>query len=177
LNDGEYHRDYVRYVRYFAIILTADALAIIPFAQLRADGRAIRFGALKLFNVITLVSINLLFLFGIPLLLEHAPSFGPYLTWYREGWLGYVFIANLSASLLTLLLLIPEMLRIRLRVDRKLMVDMLSYSFPVLVANISFIINEHLDKIAIPLLISGDEGKVANGIYGAVSRIAVFLSI
>jgi O-antigen/teichoic acid export membrane protein len=177
LNNGEYDRDYIRYVRCFAIMLAADALAIIPFAQLRADGRAIRFGLLKLVNVIALVSINLLFLFGIPLLLEYAPSFGAYLTWYRPGWLGYVFIANLSASLLTLLLLTPEMLRIRLRIDRKLMVDMLSYSFPVLVANISFIINEHLDKIAIPLLISGDEGKVDNGIYGAVSRIAVFLSI
>lgn len=177
LNDGTYDHDYVRYVRYFAIFLAADAIAIIPFAQLRADGKAVRFGLLKLVNVTALVSINLLFLFGIPLLLEYVPSSRAYLTWYRPEWLGYVFIANLIASLLTLLLLLPELLRIRLRMDRKLMVDMLSYSFPVLVANISFIINEHLDKIAIPFLISGDEGKVANGIYGAVSRIAVFLSI
>src|SRR5690606_20088599 len=33
------------------------------------------------------------------------------------------------------------------------------------------------DKIVIPLLIPGEAGKVDNGIYGAVSRIAVFLSI
>lgn len=177
LNDGIYNRDYVHYVRYFAVFLAADALAIIPFAQLRADGRAIRFGLLKLINVLALVGINLLFLFGIPLLLKHIPDSHAYLGWYREGWLGYVFIANLIASLLTLVLLLPELLQIRLRMDRKLLMDMLSYSFPVLVANISFIINEHLDKIAIPLLISGDEGKTANGIYGAVSRIAVFLSV
>ena len=177
LNDGAYNRDYVHYVRYFAVFLAADALAIIPFAQLRADGRAVRFGLLKLINVVALVSINLLFLFGIPLLLQHFPVLQEHFTWYREGWLGYVFIANLIASLLTLLLLLPELLRIRLRMDRKLLVDMLSYSFPVLASNISFIINEHLDKVAIPLLIAGDEGKTANGIYGAVSRIAVFLSI
>ncbi len=177
LNNGEYNSDYNHYVRYFGLILTADALAVIPFALLRADGRPTRFGILKLVNVITLVSINLFFLFGIPQLLKYMPSLGSHFTWYRPGWLGYVFIANFSASGLTLLLLLPEMLRIRLRMDRKLLADMLSYSFPVLVANISFIINEHLDKIAIPLLISGDQGKIDNGIYGAVSRIAVFLSI
>lgn len=177
LNDGVFSSDYVSYVRYFAVILAADALAVIPFARLRAAGRPIRFGVLKLVNVLTLVGVNLLFLFGIPLLLKHQPSFAGYFSWYRPGWLGYVFIANLAASGLTLLLLLPELLRIRLTVDRKLLADMLSYSFPVLVANISFIVNEHLDKIVIPLLIPGEAGKVDNGIYGAVSRIAVFLSI
>ncbi len=177
LNDGAFSADYNRYVRFFAIILAADAIAIIPFALLRAEGRAIRFGLLKLINVVALVSINLLFLFGIPMLLAAAPATATYFGWFREGWLGYVFIANMVAALFTLLLLLPEIGRLRLRMDRKLLLDMLTYSFPVLISNISFIINEHLDKIAIPLLIPGEAGKEANGIYGAVSRIAVFLSI
>ncbi len=177
LNNGNYDGDYNQYVRYFALILTADALAVIPFAQLRAQGRPLRFGLLKLINVLTLVAVNLFFLFGIPWLLQHVPAVSPYFGWYRQGWLGYVFMANLVASGLTLLLLLPEIRAIRLRLERKLLLDMLSYSFPILVANISFIINEYLDKIAIPLLLPGDQGKMDNGIYGAVSKIAVFLSI
>jgi len=177
LNNGQQNNDYTKYVRYFAIILTADALAVIPFAQLRAQGRPIRFGTLKLINVCTLLLVNLLFLFGIPWLLRHVPAVSGYFTWYRQEWLGYVFIANIVASGLTLLLLTPEIRTIRLRVERKLLLDMLSYSFPILVANISFIINEYLDKIAIPLLLPGEKGKMDNGIYGAVSKIAVFLSI
>ncbi len=177
LNNGQHNDDYTRYVRYFAIILAADALAVIPFAQLRAQGRPIRFGLLKLVNVLTLLLVNLFFLFGIPWLLRHLPTLSAYFLWYRQGWLGYVFIANLTASGLTLLLLAPEIRAIRLRVERKLLLDMLSYSFPILVANISFIINEYLDKIAIPLLLPGESGKMDNGIYGAVSKIAVFLSI
>src|SRR3546814_6019977 len=55
--------------------------------------------------------------------------------------------------------------------------DMLSYSLPVLIANISFIINEHIDKIMIPKLLPGAVGDRDLGIYGAVSKIAVFLSI
>lgn len=177
LNNGQNNEDYNRYVRYFAIILTADALAVIPFAQLRAQERPVRFGFLKLINVLTLVVVNLFFLFGISWLIRLVPDASAYFEWYRQGWLGYVFIANLVASGLTLLLLIPEIRTIRLRVERKLLLDMLSYSFPILVANISFIVNEYLDKIAIPLLLPEEKGKMDNGIYGAVSKIAVFLSI
>src|SRR5690606_26322844 len=154
-----------------------DALAVIPFAKLRAQGRPLRFGLLKLANVCALILMNLLFLFGIPWLIRTVPSLTPLFDWYRPGWLGYVFIANIVASGLTLALLTPEIRTIRLHMDRKLLMDMLSYSFPILIANISFIINEYLDKIAIPLLLPGDQGKMDNGIYGAVSKIAVFLSI
>ncbi|MBK1440625.1 oligosaccharide flippase family protein [Parapedobacter sp. ISTM3] len=178
LDNGGQGDDYPRYVRYFAVILAADALAVIPFAQLRADGRPIRFAVVKLLNVLTLVGLNLLFIVVIPWALHHMPAWVPYFEgWYRQGWLGYVFLANLAASGLTLVLLLPELRKIRLRPDRKLLVDMLSYSFPVLVANISFIINEYLDKMMIPLLVPGKAGEVDNGIYGAVSRIAVFLSL
>src|SRR5690606_3739416 len=96
---------------------------------------------------------------------------------YREEWVGYVFLSTLIASGLTLLLLLPEMAKLRPRLDRKLAADMLSYSLPVLIANISFIINEHIDKIMIPKLLPGEVGDRDLGIYGAVSKIAVFLSI
>ncbi len=178
LNNGQYDSDYAMYVRFFAVFLVADALAVIPFAQLRAQGRAMRFAWLKLTNVVTLVVLNLFFIFCIPWLLVHIPQTTPYIEgWYRPGWLGYVFIANLGASLLVLMLLLPELMKIRLQPDRALLREMFAYSFPILIANISFIINEYLDKLMIPKLITGERGISDNGIYGAVSKIAVFLSI
>ncbi|SFC01823.1 Membrane protein involved in the export of O-antigen and teichoic acid [Parapedobacter composti] len=178
LNNGYYDADYNRYVRYFAWILVADALAVIPFARLRAEGRPVRFALLKLVNILTFVGLNLLFIVAIPWLLEQgAVGSAGIATWYREGWVGYVFLSNLAASGLTLLLLLPEIAKLKLRLDRKLAKDMITYSFPVLVANISFIINEHVDKILIPKLLPGGVGARDLGIYGAVSKIAVFLSI
>ena len=178
LNNGQYDGDYVMYVRFFTLFLVADALAVIPFAQLRAEGRAMRFAWLKLTNVVTLVALNLFFIVCIPWLLMHVPQTVPYIEgWYRPGWLGYVFIANLAASLLVLLLLLPELAKIRLRPDGALLREMFAYSFPILIANISFIINEYLDKLMIPKLLPGEQGISDNGIYGAVSKIAVFLSI
>src|SRR5690606_22510455 len=43
LNNGVYNADYRRYLIYFVLILVADALAVIPFARLRAEGRPVRF--------------------------------------------------------------------------------------------------------------------------------------
>src|SRR5690606_31913953 len=163
---------------YFVLILVADALAVIPFARLRAEGRATRFALLKLINILTFVGCNLFLIVALPRFIEVSTAWADFAEgWYRPGWLGYVFIANLVASIITLLLLLPAILKIRLRLERKLVVDMLYYSFPILVANISFIINEHLDKLLIPKLIPGDTGSRDLGIYGAVSKIAVFLSI
>src|SRR5690606_15139742 len=45
----------VIYIYYFAFILTADALAVIPFAQLRAKEKPLRFGLIKLANILIFV--------------------------------------------------------------------------------------------------------------------------
>ena len=55
--------------------------------------------------------------------------------------------------------------------------DMFRYSFPILIANISFIINENLDKILMPELLPKSIADRDVGISGAIAKIAVFLSI
>ncbi len=54
---------------------------------------------------------------------------------------------------------------------------MLIYSFPILIANISFIINENIDKIFLGKLLPANSSAQEVGIYGACSKIAIFLSI
>jgi O-antigen/teichoic acid export membrane protein len=54
---------------------------------------------------------------------------------------------------------------------------MFVYSLPVLVANISFIINENIDKIFLGQLLPPDIAEQEVGIYAACYKIAVFLSI
>lgn len=170
--------DYVRFTKYFAFILCADALAVVPFAKLRAQGRPIRFSALKIINIGIMVCANLFFLLLLPKLIREYSAWADFARpWFHEGWLGYVFISNLIASGVTLLLLLPEMLTFRFSLDLPMVKEMLAYSFPILIANISFIINEHLDKMLFPKLVPGEQGEIDLGIYGAVSKIAVFLNL
>jgi len=176
--DTVYDPDYARYIKYFIYILVADALAVIPFAKLRADGRSIRYSIIKFINILTFIGLNLLFIFVFPLIIKEGWFGAEYLTdWYREGWVGYVFISNLIASLITLLLLIPELLKLTFSYDISLLKEMLVYSLPVLIANISFIINENIDKVFLGQLLPADIAEQEVGIYAACYKIAVFLSI
>src|SRR5699024_200416 len=170
--------DYIRFTKYFAFILCADALAVVPFAKLRAQGRPIRYSVLKIINIGIVVCANLFFLLLLPKLIREYSVWAEFAKpWFNEGWLGYVFISNLIASVVTLLLLLPEMLTFRFSLDLPMVKEMLVYSFPILIANISFIINEHLDKMLFPKLLPGEQGEIDLGIYGAVSKIAVFLNL
>lgn len=173
-----YDPDYARYIKYFIYILVADALAVIPFAKVRADGRPIRYSIIKFINILTFIGLNLLFIFVFPMIIKEGWFGAEYLTdWYREGWVGYVFISNLIASLITLLLLIPELLKLTFSYDISLLKEMLVYSLPVLIANISFIINENIDKVFLGQLLPADIAEQEVGIYAACYKIAVFLSI
>ncbi len=170
--------DFARYVKYFIYILVADALAVIPFAKLRADGRPTRYATIKLINIFTFIGLNFLFLYLIPYLIKsNGPGAELLAGWYKPKWIGYVFISNLTASLITLLFLVPELLKLKLRYDGKLIKEMLLYSMPVLVANISFIINENLDKILLGNLLPKEISQQEVGIYGACCKLAIFLSI
>ncbi len=173
-----YDPDYARYIKYFIYILVADALAVIPFARLRAEGRPIRYSIIKFINILTFIGLNLLLILVFPLIIKEGWFGAEYITgWYREGWVGYVFISNLVASLITLILLIPELLKLTFSYDIAMVRDMFLYSFPVLIANISFIINENIDKIFLGQLLPADIAVQEVGIYAACCKIAVFLSI
>jgi len=170
--------DYVDYIRLFAWIVFFDNLAVLPFARLRAEGKALRYSVLKFLNISVFIALNLLLILGVPLAIREKWIFHETLMEvYRPGWIGYVFVANLVASCLTFLLLSPQLVSLKLRVDLRLMKNMLAYSWPVLVANISFIVNENISRILMGFLLPAQQGMRDLGIFGACSKLAVFLNI
>lgn len=173
-----YLADYKQYVNYFVWILFVDAICVIPFAKLRADEKALKYSLVKFLNIGFFVGFNLFFIFVVPAIIKNnwigANWFS---SWYRPQWIGYVFIANLIASIVTFIVLLPEFLKLQLKFDKKLFATMFSYSWPILVANLSFIVNENLDKIVLNKLLPPNIADGEVGIYGAVCKIAIFMSI
>ncbi|QBQ42578.1 polysaccharide biosynthesis protein [Sphingobacterium psychroaquaticum] len=169
--------DYKQYICFMGLILAIDALAVVPFAKLRSENRPVRYALLKTINICVFVCFTLSFMVFIPWLIRTFPSLEGFFTWYKGMWLGYVFLSNLIASAVTLLMLWPQIRGFSFRVDKKLLNSMFSYSLPIFIANVSFIVNEHLDKILLPSLLPGNVGERELGIYGAISKIAMFLSI
>src|SRR5690606_28698171 len=113
------------YVKFFALIIAADAIAVVPFAKLRSGGRPIRYGLVKLINILFFIVVYFILLDWFPEWIKYPEFFSDICaSWFREGWLGNVFIANLVASVVTLLLLIPQIMGFRFRLDNKLIKSM-----------------------------------------------------
>ncbi|RCH54652.1 polysaccharide biosynthesis protein [Mucilaginibacter hurinus] len=178
IDKSTWHKDFVLYVKLFIAIVVTDALCVVPFARIRGEGRPGRYGLIKFLNIIVFIGLNLTFLYLFPLIVKNDMPGAAWLkSWYNGVWLGYVFISNLVASLLTLLVLLPEVLKLKFKFNWPLMKEMLQYSWPILVGNISFIINENLDKLLLGKLLPDDVSGREVGIYSANARLAIFLNI
>jgi O-antigen/teichoic acid export membrane protein len=178
VGESSSHQDFTNFILLFIFILIIDAWCVIPFAKLRAEGKPGRYSLIKFINVIVFIVFNLIFIWGLPFWIRHQlPGTAWINGWYTKGWVGYVFLSNLISSALTLVLLLPELLKVKFDFDGKMLSEMFSYSWPVLVANISFIINENSDKIFLGKLLPQSISAQQVGIYGACYKIALFLSI
>ncbi len=172
------HQNYDIYINYFIAILVIDAWCVIPFAKIRADGNPGRYSVIKFINVIIFILLNLTFILLLPFWVKHALPGSEWINhWFTKGWVGYVFLANLIASAFTFLLLLPEFLKLRFDFDKMMLLQMYGYSWPVLIANLSFIVNENLDKLLLGKMLLPKISLHEVGIYGACAKISLFLSI
>ena len=156
-------------------ILTLDTLAVIPFAYLRATNRPIRYTVIKLLNVFVIVAINLIFLKFIPEFIKEGKQLPTFLitSFNSTAIVNFIFIANIIGSAFSLLLLLPILLKFKWTFNVVLFKKMLSYSWPIAVAGIAYVINENLDKILIGKMLD----KSVMGIYSACYKLAIFMNL
>jgi len=175
--EGASPLDFLKYTYLFLAIVIVDAWCAIPFVKLRADGKPMRYGIIKLASVLIFIAFNMIFIYVLPFWVTHNfVGAGWISSWYVPKWVGYVFISELISSLVTLLVLLPELLKVRFEFDKAMLWSMYSYSWPVLIANLSYLVNENMDKILLGQLLPGDAARDV-GVYGACAKIAVFLSV
>ena len=99
------------------------------------------------------------------------------LVYNKEIGVGYIFISNLIASALTVVLLLPEYLSIKYTFDRALWKRMMRYALPLLVVGFAGIINETMDRIFLRFLLPKDIAMGQVGIYGACYKISLLMTI
>jgi O-antigen/teichoic acid export membrane protein len=110
---------------YVVAIMSLDALAIIPFAEIRLQNRSWRFATIKLLNIGVNIGLNLWLILGLRMGIEA------------------IFIANLCASALALLLLTPEIGKLlRPMFDRSLWKEVLRFGLPFLPSGLAYVLAE-----------------------------------
>jgi len=170
------------YVKWFALILATDALSTIPYANLRLENKPLRFALIKISNIAVNIGMNLFFILLCPYILNTYPDSdiaGLTARIYNPGiGVGYIFISNMIASILTLVLLIPGISFGKLSIDGKLLKQMLKYSWPLLIFGLAGIINETFDRIILKYLLPDKTTAMAQlGIYGACYKISILMTL
>jgi len=172
------YSNHIEYIIWIALIVSFDALAAIPFAHLRQMNKAKRFAVIKLLNIFFNIGLNLFFLLLCPFLLRKGLFTGFInLVYSKEIGVGYIFISNLFASALTIVLLLPEYLGIKYTFDRELWKRMIRYALPLLVVGFAGIINETMDRIFLKFLLPEKISMAQVGIYGACYKISLIMTI
>ena len=167
------------YIRWVLIIVALDTLAVLPFSKLRLEGRPRKFAFIKVLNI--LINVGLVVFFLVWCKGQHekgaeniwAVIYDPAID------IGYVFIANLVASGITLLLLWKEISHFRFSWNGPLVREMLIYSAPLIIVGFGGMINETIDRFMITRLYPGTaaEARSANGIYSANAKLAVVITL
>ena len=164
-----------QYIGYTIWILALDALVIIPFSKLRAFQKPMVYASIKIGNVLVNLILSILFLLYFPQLTDATPN-GLVSSLYVENFqIGYIFLANIVASLLTFVALSPDYVYLKWKFDFGLWKRMMGYGLPILVAGIAFAINEQFDKILLVKLLPSNIAESEVGVYSACYKLGLFM--
>lgn len=163
-------------IKWAVLIVGIDSVTNLFIARLRIEENIKRFVFIQILNVALTIILVLFFLELLPNLDINSGNqlFGTY-----KGKVYYILIANLAASIIRLLILfLKEIKNIKFNIDKNLLKQLLVYSLPLLLAQLSGIFNESLDRILLRHFLPDNYDKLYElGIYGANLRIAVLMTL
>ncbi len=167
------------YIQWFALIVGLDAVSSISFAKLREQNKAARFALIRLLNIFINIGLNLFFIIYCPYAIKNnLPSADFVQSIYSQSiGIGYIFIANLVASIVTIVLLFPEMIEARWRFQLQLWKKMMLFALPLMIAGLAGITNETIDRILLAHLLPEEIAASEVGIYGAYYKLSIIMTL
>lgn len=170
------------YITWLIITLGLDALAAIPLANLRQEDKALKFAAVNTISIGVNILLNLFFI---------KYCFGKYnqgetntlMRWTFDPAIGvgYVFLANLIASAVKLLLLAPQFTSWRPALQTQLIKPMFAYALPLVVVGLAGTVNETFSRGFFKYFLEPRIGYNATmtelGIFGAVYKLSILITL
>ncbi|MBA3829679.1 MAG: oligosaccharide flippase family protein [Taibaiella sp.] len=173
-------RDHPQFITWAAYIIALDTLTTLPFAKLRNDNRPRKYASIRVLSIVVNIALVYFFYSVLPDIAKNNPgSF--FANWYDPALgAGYFIIAGIISSAVTFLVLLPEFFSFRLEWNKKLWVEMMLYTLPLMIAGFGGMINETFDRIMLgrwaPM--AGHTAKMAEvGIYGACYKLSILITL
>ncbi len=147
---------YAHLIRICSGILSFDALALLLFNILRAQEKSVHFIAFSIIEMTLNILFNLIFIIKM-----------------NMGVQG-IFIANLIASGVTLILLLAfTSTHFTHKISKDLLKELFKFGIPVIPSTLSMVILTLIDRFIIQKLL----GNIAVGIYGAGYKLGMFMNL
>lgn len=150
---------------YFVLIVAFDTFAVIPFARLRLENKALRYAVLKTVGIALTAVLNLVFICLLP-------HYG-----IMEVDVKSIFVSNAVGSALVLVLLSGDLKRFSIHIDKALLKKMLLYGWPILIGGTAYVVNEVMDRVFLRELLPSDVAEYQLGVYGACFKLAIFITL
>jgi O-antigen/teichoic acid export membrane protein len=179
LGKALHYSNHLEYFGWFGLILAFDTIGAIPFARLRNENKAFHFASIKVIEIMVNIGLNIFFIVICRRAFHHDP--GSFLGKFYSPAIGvgYVFISNLAASAVKLVLLSPQLRAIAYGFDRVIFRRILAYSLPMVVIGLAGVTNEMIDRAMLPHLLTGtvEQNRQQTGIYGGCYKMSILMSL
>lgn len=144
-------------------LIVVDNIAAIPLAALREQRKAVYYTVVNVSGVLVNIAGCILFYTYIPGATENPV---------------WVLVANLIASTVSLLLLLPNTLKLVSKAfSPQLLRSIFTYSIPLMMAGIMGVSGDFIDRQLIYFMLPEEIASAQLGIYTAVAKIAALLMI
>ncbi len=159
-------------ILFMGLTLFLDNVTAILFAKLRHEHKSLKFALIKTAKIFMELGANL-FLFLSP----WKPQWIYYFVSEQPNF-DYVIFSIFVSSVLCALLMLPTLLRMNLRLDGKLLKQMLAYSLPLMIAALPGIVNDFLDRVLFRFFDNGSEAwRASLGLFQASVKLAVIMNL
>jgi O-antigen/teichoic acid export membrane protein len=164
-------------IQWMAVVMGLDAFTTNIYSKYRLDGRPLKFMTLKIINVVLLVGLMVFF---TSVMHQYLPSFA---NWMDDilsinSKIEYAYFANLVASVVVFLLVLPDIIKVKFGFDKPLLIKALQYSWPLTVIAAAAAFNSYYTTPLVKFMSGGGKGgETAAGIFSAGLKLSILLNL
>lgn len=164
------------YLIYCALILAIDCFTAILFAELRFNNKAFNFALFRSIKILSEVGFNLLLFFFLPsYFIAHPDSFLLNFIPAKPDY-GYILLAILLSCIVSIVLFIPRLLKLKFTFSKQQFHELLIYSLPLMIAGLPGVANDFISRIFFRFFApSSSPWQDQLGIFNANAKLAVFM--
>lgn len=172
-----YQGYYLCYI-YIGVILAIDAVTSILFARLRFENKAWKFAIFKTLKIFTETGSNVLLFLWFPKFAAAHPDTILLKFVSASPDFSYPIFSICVSCVVVMLLLLPDLFRLKFGWDRSVLKGLLKYSFPLMIAGLPGVMNDFLDRLLFRHLNIDDTlWRSELGVYQAAVKVAVIMSL